>query len=199
MRPLLLASANSGKLAEMHALLSDLPLTLLDPPSMGLAVEIEETGADYAENAQQKALAYARASGHWALADDSGLEVEALAGAPGLHSARLSGPGASDADRRAHLLRLLRPHPRPWTARFRSTLALASPQGEVDMAEGICLGEIIPEERGAGGFGYDPIFLVAGLERTMAELSMQEKNLVSHRARAVQAMLAILKQRLGSE
>lgn len=199
MPTLLLATHNPGKRREMEALLRELNLLLLDLPALGIEHVVAETGADYAANARLKAMAYAQASGLWTLADDTGLEVDALGGAPGLRSARLLGPGHSDAERRQALLRLLRPHPRPWTARFRCAVALASPSGEVDLAEGMCPGEIIPEERGEHGFGYDPIFLVAGLGHTMAELPLAEKNQVSHRARAVHALLPTLRLRLRED
>jgi XTP/dITP diphosphohydrolase len=124
------------------------------------------------------------------LADDSGLEVDCLNGAPGLHSARYSPhPGASDADRRALLLANLRDLPRPWTARFRCTVAIATPEGGLFFADGQVRGEIIPEERGENGFGYDPIFLIPELGLTTAELTMAEKNRLSHRARAVKSAL----------
>ncbi len=197
MQKLLLASNNLGKLRELRALLEGLQLDLLDPESLKLKLEVEECGADYASNARLKAVAFAEASGLWCLADDSGLEVDALGGAPGLHSARLVGPGGSDAARRAQLLTLLSAYPRPWTAKFRSVVALASPEGKIDLAEGECPGEIIPEERGEGGFGYDPIFLLTDVERTMAELGMVEKNRLSHRARATRALLPVLRSRLG--
>lgn len=197
MTTLLLATHNPGKRREIEDLLRHLRLRLVDLPTLGIHLAVEETGADYATNARLKALTYAQASGLWTLADDTGLEVDALGGAPGLHSARLLGPGHSDAERRQALLHLLHSHPRPWTARFRCTVALASPNGEIDLAEGTCPGEIIPEERGEHGFGYDPIFLVAGLACTMAELPLAEKNRISHRARAVQALLPMLRRRLG--
>ncbi len=195
---LLLATSNPGKLDELQALLAGLPYELTTPAELGLKLEVAEIGEDYAANAGLKAAAYARAASCWALADDSGLEVEALDGAPGLRSARLAGPGASDADRRQVLLAQLQPHPRPWRARFRAVVALSSPQGTLETAEGICPGEVIPEARGAGGFGYDPIFLVEGTGQTMAELTMAEKNRLSHRARAVEAIRPILVARLGS-
>ncbi len=197
MQKLLLASNNVGKLRELRALLQGLQLILLDPESLKLKLEVEESGDDYETNARLKAAAFAEASGLWCLADDSGLEVDALGGAPGLHSARLVGPGGSDEERRARLLALLSAHPRPWTARFRSVVALANPEGEIDLAEGECPGEIIPEERGDGGFGYDPIFLLSGVGRTMAELGMEEKNLLSHRANAMHALLPVLRSRMG--
>jgi len=192
MRKLLIATNNSGKRRELLVLLVGLDLELVTPADLGLALEVEETGATYAENAALKAAAFARASGLPALADDSGLEVDALDGRPGLHSARFAPwHGATDVDRRRLLLERLQAFSRPWTARFRCVTALALPgaddSGDVRLAEGVCPGEIIPEERGADGFGYDPVFLLAELGRTMAELTMEEKNRLSHRARAVLA------------
>jgi XTP/dITP diphosphohydrolase len=197
---LLLASNNPGKLREMRALLEDMPLELVTPQQAGLELEVAEDGSTYAENASRKALAFARAAGMLTLADDSGLEVAALGGEPGLYSARyMPKPGATDADRRAYLLQKLRGLPRPWLARFRCTVALADPAGRVQFAEGACPGEIIPQERGQDGFGYDPIFLLPELGRTMAELTMQEKNRLSHRARAVLAARPLLTQWSGPE
>jgi XTP/dITP diphosphohydrolase len=119
--------------------------------------------------------------------------VDALGGLPGIRSKRFSEkPGATDADRRLYLLQRLRDHPRPWTARFRCTVALATPQGELYFAQGECPGEIIPDERGHNGFGYDPIFLLPDLGQTMAELSTELKNRLSHRARAIQAVKPVL-------
>lgn len=197
MLELLLATGNSGKLQELHALLGSLPLILRTPHDMGLEMEVSETGTSYVQNALLKGQAYAQASGLWTLADDSGLEVESLGGAPGIHSARLDGPTGSDRTRRQHLLRLLQPHPRPWAACFRCVVALVHPQGAQVTAEGICPGEIIPTERGEHGFGYDPIFLVDGTKKTMAELDMQTKNLLSHRGRAMEALLPLASRHLG--
>ena len=193
---LLLASGNPGKFAELRTLLDPLEMELTDPQSLGLVLEIEETGQTYQENALLKATHYAQASNHWTLADDSGLEVEVLKGAPGLHSNRMMGPGYSDSDRRLHLLQLLKAHPRPWTARFRCAAALVGPQGQQATAEGACPGQIIPTERGDNGFGYDPIFLVENYEKTMAELTMEEKNQISHRAGAIHALLPDLRRLL---
>jgi XTP/dITP diphosphohydrolase len=193
---LVVATRNPGKLREMRALLAQPGLRLASLDELGMADEVEE-GPDYAENAARKALAAATSAGLWAVGDDSGLEVDALDGAPGPHSARLAGPQRTDADRRFTLLRLLAPYPRPWTARFRCTVVLASPQGGVDRAVGICPGQVIPEARGSGGFGYDPIFQLDGREETMSELSEGEKNRLSHRARAVRALLPVLRRRLG--
>jgi XTP/dITP diphosphohydrolase len=194
MTDLLIATTNPGKIVEIQDLLEGLPFRLLLPADLSIRLEVAETGQTYAENAALKAEAYYAASGILTLADDSGLEVAALDGAPGLHSARYSPqPGAKDADRRALLLRNLTGKPQPWLARFVCAVVIAVPGGPLQFAEGECRGEILPEERGSNGFGYDPIFYLAGLGRTMAELTRAEKNTLSHRARAVQAALPILK------
>ncbi len=197
MPKLLLGTRNRGKQDELLALLSSQNLEILTPQDLELKIQVEETGATYAENASLKAVAYATQSGLWTLADDSGLEVEVLDGAPGLRSARLAGEGKSDSDRRRLLLEMLVDYARPWEARFRATVALADPSGEIELAEGQCTGEIIDEERGTGGFGYDPIFLVQGVGKTMAELDLVEKNQFSHRARALEAFRPVLEARLG--
>lgn len=191
MLTLFIASGNPGKIHEFHALLGG--IMLVTPEQLDLSMEIEEKGATYAENAAQKAIGYARASGLLTMADDSGLEVDVLGGLPGIRSARFSPmPGATDAHRRAYLLERLRLFPRPWLAHFHCTVAIASPEGKIRFAEGHCSGEIIPEERGSNGFGYDPIFLLPELGKTMAELTMEEKNLISHRARAVKSVIPML-------
>jgi XTP/dITP diphosphohydrolase len=195
---LLIASSNKGKLAEIMALLRDVPLEAMLPSDAGINIEVEEDGLTYAENSMKKALAYCAASGLVTLADDSGLEVDALGGKPGLHSARYSGkPGATDTDRRQFLLEKLKGHPRPWQAAFKSTVVIATPDGRTFTLDGECRGQIIPEERGTNGFGYDPIFQVEGMDRTMAELSMDEKNSLSHRARAILAARPVLMQLAG--
>ena len=204
MNKLLIATNNKGKVKELHDLLKDTGIQLVTPADIDLDLDVHEDGQTYAENAAKKALAFAQASGLISLADDSGLEVEALDGAPGLYSARYGstdGQKLSDAGRRQFLLQKLRDKPRPWTARFHATIAVAIPEPLWSQAadrsnvqerapglhtfEGYCPGEIIPEERGTGGFGYDPIFLLPEMGKTMAELSMDEKNRLSHRARAV--------------
>lgn len=198
MSKLLLASNNQGKLREIQALLQDLEIKLLTPAMLGINLDVDEVGQTYAENAALKGRAFAQASGLLTLSDDSGLEVDALNGLPGLHSARFAPqPGASDADRRAYLLQRLQGKPRPWMARFRCLIALATPAGSVQFAEGVCPGEIIPDERGQNGFGYDPLFLIPELGQTMAELDMESKNRLSHRARAVQAARPVLIQILA--
>jgi XTP/dITP diphosphohydrolase len=193
MNKLLIATNNKGKVKELQELLKDTGLELVTPAQINLQLDVLEDGYTYAENATKKATAFAKASGMISLADDSGLEVDALGGAPGLYSARYSPkPNATDADRRVYLLQNLQGKPRPWTAHFHATIAIATPNGDVHLTEGICEGEIIPEERGTGGFGYDPIFLLSELGKTTAELSMDEKNRLSHRARAVMKAKAIL-------
>ena len=198
---ILLATTNRGKLAEMTAILADLqaeapaPVQFVTPLELGIALDVEEDGAPYAENARRKAEAFCRAAGIPALADDSGLEVDALGGEPGIRSARYAPmPNPTDADRRATLLGRLAGKPAPWTAHFHCTVALALPGGSVQFAGGDCFGEIIPQERGDNGFGYDPIFLLPQPGRTMAELTMAEKNRLSHRARALRAAWWFIRQ-----
>jgi XTP/dITP diphosphohydrolase len=202
MTKLLIATHNKGKLLEIQALLHDINVELLTPSQISLNLEVNETGKTYTENAALKGVAFARASGLLTLADDSGLEVQALDGLPGIISARFAPmPDATDADRRAYLLMRLQGKPRPWLARFRCVVAIVRPGlnsvsdpsvPDLRFTEGICPGEIIPTERGQNGFGYDPIFLLPEIGRTMAELTMEEKNRLSHRARALQAALPIL-------
>jgi XTP/dITP diphosphohydrolase len=198
MRKLLIATNNIGKVDEIKALLDGLGLTLLTPADVGLALEVVEDGQTYAENAARKALAFAQAGRMIALSDDSGLEVDALGGLPGVISHRFNPiTDANDADRRSYLLERLVGKPRPWTARFQATIAIALPSGEVKLATGKCEGEIIPEERGTNGFGYDPIFFLPEIGHTMAELEMEYKNRLSHRARAIQNAIPILKEIWG--
>jgi XTP/dITP diphosphohydrolase len=187
MLQLLLATNNPGKLHELMPLLDDMPLHIVTPHALGLHLDVAETGTTYAENARLKAEAFAHASGLLTLADDSGLEVDALSGAPGVYSARYAGEAASDADRRAKLIHVLRQVPAPRRARFRCVIAIAQPGGAIDYFEGVCAGEIILEERGVNGFGYDPVFYLPEQGCTMAELPSAVKNRMSHRARAAQA------------
>jgi len=190
MLKLLVATNNPGKVREFEELLVGLPFEVTFPAREGIALEVEESGATFEDNARLKALAFARASGLPTLADDSGLEVDALGGAPGVWSARYAGPGAGDADRYQKLLNALAAVPDVRrTARFRCVVALAWPDGAVRTAEGRCEGQIGWAPRGEHGFGYDPVFIVDGFGgQTMAELPPEIKNRISHRARAVQAM-----------
>lgn len=197
MKPLLIATNNKGKIKELQDMLKDTEIDLITPAQINLDLDVVEDGQTYAENATKKAVAFAQASRLISLADDSGLEVNVLDGAPGLYSARYGstdGRKLSDAERRAFLIKNLEGKSRPWTARFHATIAVAVPNRETLLAEGFCEGEIIPEERGTGGFGYDPIFLLSELGKTMAELSMEEKNRLSHRARAVMKAKPILRK-----
>lgn len=185
---ILVASSNPGKLHEIAQLLVGLPARLVTPSELGLKLEIEETGATYTENAKLKALAYARASGLISIADDSGLEVEALDGAPGVQTARFAGPGVTDSDRYTLLLRHLKGVPAERrTARFRCAVAVATPDGNCETVEGVCAGRIAASPSGENGFGYDPVFFVEAYGCTMADLPDDIKNTISHRARALTA------------
>jgi XTP/dITP diphosphohydrolase len=194
---LLIASGNPGKQREIKAILAPLKIQILSTSDIDLAILVQETGATYGENARLKAQAYLNATGLPVIADDSGLEVDALGGAPGIYSARFSPiEDASDADRRAHLLMQLQGKPHPWHAHFHCSAILALPGGETIERVGRCEGLIIPEERGSGGFGYDPVFYLPEYNATMAELPAEVKNRISHRARAISALLPILDAKL---
>lgn len=194
---LLVATTNPGKVREIWELLGDLGVPLAMPADLGLALTVAETGATYAENAILKASAYAAASGLVTLGDDSGLEVDALGGAPGLQTARFAGPGASDADRYQLLLRKLEGIPQAArTARFRCAVAVARLGGEVAIAEGTCEGLIALAPHGVNGFGYDPVFFLPEYGCTMAELPAGVKNTISHRARAVLAARLLIEEAL---
>jgi XTP/dITP diphosphohydrolase len=185
MRKLLLATTNRGKLREYQALLKGIPFKLVTLTDERINVSVAETGGTYEANARLKAVALARESGLLTLADDSGLEVDALGGEPGVRSARYAGDGTSDADRNAYLLAKLTNVPeKERTARFVCVIAIATPEGEVTLYEGECRGVITLAPRGTHGHGYDPVFYVPEPGKTMAELTLEEKNKVSHRARA---------------
>ena len=195
---LLIATHNAGKLTELRDLLSDAPYTLVSLSDIGIELDVDETGQTLEENAALKATTYAQLAGLLTLADDSGLEVDALDGAPGVHSARYAGPDATDADRIAKLLDSIAPHPQPWTARFRCVIAIATPEGDVELHGGACEGVITLNPRGDNGFGYDPIFYMPDQSRTMAELTDAEKNTLSHRAIATRKAAQALSSRAGS-
>jgi XTP/dITP diphosphohydrolase len=200
---LVLATTNRGKLEELRALLADLPLEIYSLDAVQKEkLPLVEDGKTFAENAIKKARAIAEATMMLTLADDSGLEVDVLGGAPGVHSARYAHERATDAENNAHLLAALdnaadpmNPHGGGFKARFRCVLALVDPytgDGEPRTVEGACEGSITRLPRGAGGFGYDPIFLVDGIDKTMAELTQAEKNDLSHRARAARQLRPLL-------
>lgn len=192
MKKVLIATTNLGKVEEFRALFASVPIELVTLCDLDVNIEVVEDGTTYQQNAGKKAQAYARESGLITLSDDSGLEVDALDGAPGIYSARFSvKENATDADRRAYLLSKLADKPQPWTARFHATIAIAYPDNTLLFRDGVCEGEIIREERGVNGFGYDPIFYIPTLKKTMAELTMEEKNQLSHRALAAKKTLGL--------
>ncbi len=194
---LAIASHNPGKYREIKAILHGLQINILTGQELGINISVDESGETYEENAQIKALAYLNATGLPVIADDSGVEVDVLNGAPGLHSARYSNkPNATNADRRIHLLEELHDKPQPWTAHFHCSAVLALPNGEIFTTSGRCEGIIIPEERGIGGFGYDPVFYMPDYQLTMAELPDRIKNQISHRAKAFAAMIPIIQSKL---
>lgn len=197
MRRLLLATNNPGKVRELRRLLSDLAFEVVTPAEIGIALEVAETGSTYAENAAIKARAFARAGNCLALADDSGIEVDALSGGPGVLSARYGDATLDDVGRTRHLLDELDGlPPARRTARYRALVAIASPSGEVALFEGVQEGVIADCPRGEGGFGYDPVFLVDGT-RTQAEIPEAEKDAISHRGRAVRAAAGYLRGLAG--
>jgi len=192
---LLIATNNLGKVAEFRRLLEGCGWELVTPADIGLELEVEEAGQTYAENATIKAEAYAKASGLVTLADDSGLEVDALGGRPGPLSARYAGPDRTDEERVQALLQELTGVPDDKrTARFRCVIAIAAPEGRVELVEGKVEGRIAHEPRGENGFGYDPVFLLPERGVTTAELPPDEKNAVSHRGAAARKARAVLER-----
>lgn len=186
------ASRNAGKIREILAICSDWPVDWLTHEDVSWP-DVEESGDTYLENAHIKARAVAEATGEAALADDSGIEVDALGGAPGPRSARYAGDGATDEENLRALLRAVAGVPGPGrTARYRAVAALAWPGGKAVWAEGVCEGVLRTKPKGEGGFGYDPIFEPEGWDRTIAELSPEEKDRISHRGRALRALRNLL-------
>jgi XTP/dITP diphosphohydrolase len=195
MLKLLLATTNQGKLREYRHLLEGLPFTLVTPTDDGIDITVDEKEKTFEENARLKATTYYRLSGLVTLADDSGLEVDALDGGPGIVSARFAGEQASDKDRIEHLLDRLKNVPREKrTARFRCVIAIATPEGRMELCDGECHGLIAFEPRGESGFGYDPVFYLPELDKTIAELSLETKNQVSHRGKAARKAYRLLER-----
>ena len=193
MSELLLASQNPGKLNEMRLLVEGLPFRVVGPRELGLLEAPDETGATFLENAAIKALAYARLSGRLTVADDSGLSVDALGGAPGLHSSRFGGEGASDRDRNLLLLDKLRGQPSERRgARFTSAVAVARGAELLFQAQESVEGFIAEDMRGGNGFGYDPLFFYPPFGRTFGEVQREEKDRVSHRGKAFARLRAFL-------
>jgi XTP/dITP diphosphohydrolase len=192
---LLVATNNRGKLREYAELLKGLPFELSTLSEQGITEEVEESGSSLKQNAIHKATSYAKLSGLTTMADDSGLEVDALGGEPGPLSRRYAGDNVSDKERNDYLLAKLRDI--PWekrTARFRAVIAIVAPDGKVKTTEGVCEGIIALDFKGEGGFGYDPIFYLPELDKHMAELTLAEKNRISHRAKAAQKARRILER-----
>jgi non-canonical purine NTP pyrophosphatase (RdgB/HAM1 family) len=187
---IVVATRNNGKLREFRELLQPLQCEILSLRDVGIEDEVEEHGSTFAENARIKALGYSALTAFPVLADDSGLEVAALGGRPGIHSARYAGEGASDSDRIRKLLTELDQTSGERNARFVCTLALAQEGSIILESEGECAGVIISEPRGTNGFGYDPVFFFPTLGKTFAELTEPEKNQQSHRSHAVAALLS---------
>jgi XTP/dITP diphosphohydrolase len=197
LRKLLLATNNKAKVREYRSLLRALPFELVTLSEQGINTVVSEVGESLEENAELKAVAFSAESQLTALADDSGLEVDALGGEPGPVSARCAGEGASDEERVEYLLARLEDV--PWqnrSARFRCVIAIATPAGKVGFCSGECPGMITFEPRGEEGFGYDPIFYLPALNKTMAELTLEVKNTVSHRGEAARKVPSVL-ARLG--
>lgn len=192
---LVVGTNNAGKIKELNELLNDLPVKISGLGEFENIFDVEETGTTFEENAVLKANSYALQTGCWALSDDSGLEVEALGGAPGVYSARYAGENADNADRIAKLLRELEiAGSESRRARFVCVMALADETGEIKfLAEGICDGLIAAEPHGANGFGYDPVFIPDGYKQTFGELSSTVKREISHRARAIQKIIRFLR------
>ncbi|HET9919443.1 MAG TPA: RdgB/HAM1 family non-canonical purine NTP pyrophosphatase [Ktedonobacteraceae bacterium] len=194
MRELLLATTNLHKLEEYRAIFADIPFQLVSLRDLRLEMDVEETGSTFAENAELKALAYARISGLLSLADDSGLEIDALGGAPGIYSARFAGRETPYTERFRLIEEQLRAVPAERrSARFRCAIAIAEPSGVYRTVEGVIEGVITEVPRGENGFGYDPIFLVPELGKTTAELPPEQKHRISHRGRAAEKARALLK------
>ena len=200
MSKLLLATNNQAKVREYRSLLQSLPFELATPAELGITTVVSEVGESLEENARLKATVLAAESQLLALADDSGLEVDALGGEPGRLSARYAGENASDRDRVSYLLARLKGV--PWhkrSARFRCIIAIATPEGKVEFGSGECLGFITLVPRGEQGFGYDPVFYLPELDRTMAELPLEIKNQVSHRGQAARKVPQVLERLTGSK
>lgn len=199
-RRLVLATRNPGKVREIRALLQSLPLEILSLDDFPGLPEVVEDQPDLAGNAAKKAGATARFTGEMALADDSGLEVAALGNRPGVLSARFAGPGADDETNNRFLLsHLLGVPPAGRGALFRCVVALALPRGKIHLVEGNCPGRIAAAPRGAGGFGYDPLFIYEPLGLTFAEMKPEQKNAVSHRGEALRRVRGLLEELLPSD
>ena len=198
MMKFVLATANKGKIREMRELLQTVGITVVSQDEVGLNLEVEETGTTFMENAMLKAKAVCEASGLPAIADDSGLMVDALGGEPGVYSSSYGGDALNDVQRYEHLLNKMK-NMELRAAKFVSTIVCLFPDGDVLTSVGECQGEILYAPRGTGGFGYDPVFLVDGTGKSMAELTLDEKNAVSHRGAALREFVRRLHQYLSEK
>ncbi len=195
---LFIATTNRGKLRELTMLLQGQPFCVVTPDELGIVLDYEETSDDIHLVAREKAIYAWRKSGLPSLAEDTSLEVDALGGLPGARAKVFFGENVSDAERWRGLLKLMEGvPPEKRTARFRCAMAVAFSEKDLLMAEGVLEGVIATEPKGSGGFGYDPVFFVPELSKTLAELSVEEKNAISHRAKALRALLPDLLKRLG--
>lgn len=193
MKTLLLATRNEGKKMELQEMLNDIGISVINLHDIPPLPEVVEDGKTFKENAEKKAYETAKATGYWCLADDSGLVVDALNGQPGIYSARFAGPEASDENNNHKLLDLMKGiDESKRTARFVCCMALSTPEGETLAVEDYCEGIILRQPVGEQGFGYDPLFMPQGYNQSMAQLSHQEKNLISHRGKALNRMKPII-------
>lgn len=196
MKDLVVATKNRNKLAEIRGLLKGLPINVLGLFDENLSIpDIIEDGKSFKENAVKKACAVAKLTGKLTIADDSGIEVDALSGQPGVYSKRFAGENATDRENNLKLLKLLRDIPNEGrTAQFVCVIAIAKNEKEVETVEGICRGIIGHEEKGSGGFGYDPLFIYPDYNKSLAELGPDIKNKISHRARALEKAKIVLER-----
>jgi len=196
MRNLIVATKNKGKYQEMKEILSGMPFNVISMEDASLDIEIEETGQTFEENALIKAREVSRLTNEIVIADDSGLEIEYLDGAPGIYCSRFAGEGASDEDRNRKLLKLLEGVPfEKRKARFVCVIAVVYPEGDYFTVKGICEGYIGFEPKGNNGFGYDPLFYIQEYGKTMAEMDPEDKHKISHRGKALRLMLEEFKKR----
>ena len=193
---LVLATRNPGKVDEIRALLSDLSVELVPADDLETPLDVTEDASTLRGNARKKAEAYHAATGHAALADDTGLEIDALDGRPGVHTARFAGPDATPADNKRHTLKVMDGMANR-DARFRTVVAFVNAAGDTHFFEGVCRGTLLTEERGEGGFGYDPLFLPDGQSQTFAEMPADQKNAISHRKQALEQFARYLSKRLA--
>lgn len=198
-KKLVLATRNKNKIKEITALLTEFPITIETLDAYPDAPDIEETGRTFQDNALLKAQGISNATGHWAFADDSGLEVDALNGEPGIYSARYAGEGCTYEDNNKKLIKAMEGIPfEKRTARFRCVIALVSPEKKLWKVEGSLEGFIALESCGTNGFGYDPVFFYPPKKKCLAEMSLEEKNEISHRGKALKNFIKVVQSIISS-